>query len=259
MKTKFYFLIIISMITFNIKAQEQIVLFENGYLFRNNTFDTLQIFDKKSKNFEKRIILTRLKGTIKKRDGDTLFIKFWNISNDVGIEYNKKMKNGQIKYIDRTDNGKNYIYILKGEETSKSHFDIPYRFSQLMATNIPFRVLLKSGTLESDFLNANATFVWVRGTSRIFKSEFVEQRNRYLAYGPFLGLSSIDNPVTDKKEFGLNYGVNLMGGIQGLNIVVALGFQNGFKQETKNIQPYLGFGIGFKLFETFSPEIKNKE
>lgn len=145
----------------------------------------------------------------------------------------------------------------------KHHFDVPYRFSQLMATNIPFRVFIggsKPGNVESEFLNANVSLVCVKGATRIFESELVAARPRYWAWGPYLGLTAITNPEnTDRKEFGMNGGINLIGGIQGVNAVVALGAQSGFTKATNDVQWYFGFGVGFKIFELFSPEIKNKK
>lgn len=198
-------------------------------------------------------IFSKLKGVVKERNRDTLFVKFWNITQDAVLSQKTNI-------ITSAENDKDFAYVIKTWKGRKPHFDLPYKYGQLLATNIPFRILTKSGNVESDFLNANASYVFVWGKTRVFKSEFVENRNSYFAIGPFVGLSSIDNPIDDKKkEFGLNYGVNLVGGFRGLNLIVAYGFQNGFKTETKKNQPYLGFGIGFNLLETFSPEIKNKE
>lgn len=221
-----------------------------------------KIFITKEKNQDDRYVLKsiagKLKGIIKERSGDTLFIKFWDITN----ESDSFKTTGN--FVNENNNGKDFIFIIDSMKYDTSiwakgkFLDIPFRFNQFMATNLPFRVLTKSGNLESDFLNANIAYQFVSGSTRIFDSEFVEPRNRYFAYGPYLGLSSIDNPDTQKKEFGLNYGINAVVSKQGLNIIIAYGFQNGFKTGTKEVQPYLGFGIGFELVETFNPEIKTK-
>lgn len=282
MKKIIYFILLL-FYTSNSYAQQDFgfgYLFKKKYIENNGTFlilknikykdiDTLGSFEKDGVNYfikkpitgtkitpEEIAIRTKLKGIVKERNGDTLFIKFWNITNGIGI--GERTEKG-IKLIDSSYNKNNFAYKITKWNGKKLHFDLPYNFTQFMATNIPFRILTKTGNLESDFLNANASLVWVKGKTRIFKSELIKARNRYTAVGPFLGLSAIDNPIKDKKEFGINYGLNAMVGIQGLNFVIAYGFQNGFKTGTKEVQPYIGLGVGFKMFELFSPEIKDKE
>jgi hypothetical protein len=193
----------------------------------------------------------RLLGSITKRNEDSVFIKFWPIVNDPF----KDQKN----LVNTSSADSNFVYVIKKWKGSKAKFDFPFKFNQLMATNLPFRVLTKTGDLESEFLNANISLQHVRGSNRIYKSVLMSPRSRYYAVGPYVGLSAIDNPVTTKKEFGLNAGVNLVLGLQSLNLTVAYGFQKGFKTGTKDIQPYIGFGIGFDLLETFIPEIKSEE
>ncbi|MFD2585034.1 hypothetical protein ACFSR6_21230 [Pedobacter vanadiisoli] len=248
-------------ISFNqVNAQENV--FRSGFVFKKKYIDNTNISiykiseetdrttGKLTKKFEKKEIYNKLIGVIKERNKDSLFVHFWDITKNVSSTNN---------IITSEDNGSDYVIEVKKWNGNRSHLDLPYRFVQLMATNIPFRVLTKSGNLESEFLNANVSLVWVKGKTRLFKSEFVEPRNRYWALGPYFGLTAIDGSDTEKKQFGLNYGVNVMAGIQGINIIAAYGFQNGFKSDTKSIQPYFGFGIGFKLLEAFSPQIKNKD
>jgi len=248
-------------IAFN-QVRCQDITFNNGFIFKKTIIDNVnaciykineekdQETGKNIKQLERKEIYRKLIGTVKERHKDSLFINLWDITKDVSSGKN---------IITSKDNGSDYVIEIAKWSGIKPHFDLPYRFVQLMATNIPFRVLTKSGNLESEFLNANVSSVWVRGKTRIFKSEFVVPRNRYWAFGPYFGLTSIDGSEPEKKQFGLNYGVNIMFGIQGINIIGAYGFQNGFKADTKSLQPYFGFGIGFKLLDAFSPEIKNKD
>lgn len=223
----------------------------------NQTYITKD-YSIKVDTFPTKLIAFKLKGSIVARNEDSIFIKFWDITNDPSIYQDND------SFVNSANNGKDFVYKIDSAGWKESSFfrgkffDFPFRFTQFMATSLPFRVLTKSGNLESDFLNANIAYLAVAGHTRIFKSEFVKPRNRYFAFGPYLGLSSINNPVTTKKEFGLNYGLSIVCALQGFNITVAYGFQNGFQKETKEVQPYMGFGIGFKLLETFAPEIKSK-
>lgn len=252
-----------------------------------NSVDTVGFFEidnnktyiKKNKIINKNIysekqILSKLKGVVSQRNKDTLFIKFWNI--EIESDPVKGLRRDTI--VNSADNSSDFIYVidsLNGWKKSNAirvkktlpfigikkyggYFDVPFRFKELMATNLPFRILTRTGKLESNFLNANIAYLFVYGHTRIFKSEFIKNKNRFKALGPYLGLSSIDNPVNDKNEFGLNYGINAIWGFQSFNITLAYGWQNGFKKETKEIQPYFAIGIGFKLLENFTPEIKNK-
>jgi uncharacterized membrane protein len=283
MKTKLIFALIFSFLLTQLSAQSS--EFKFGYLFKEKmqdygTFkliketqqDTSKVIgsfvfsDGKKYNmvneFKKKVYIPKkikywAKGIITKKSGDSVYVNFWRVKDNVE---NKEVNNDN-DYLNYSNTGdkKNYVFVIDSVKYNNRFFDFPFRFWQLMATNIPFRVLTKSGALETDFLNVNATFLKVSGHTRLYKSKFVKQKNRYFAYGPFLGLSTIENTVTDKKEFGLNYGVNVIGSVHGLNLIAAYGWQYGFKEETKTAQPYLGFGIGFKLFETFNPEIKTSE
>ena len=234
------FIFTIFMLSLISMANAQDIEYEFGYLFNHKLndkvkiiltddsskvkTDTLGTFEQNgntvliTKKTEQKIssgkefkILSKLKGIIKERNKDTLFVKFWDIVDSVGIVKNKSNN------IDSTLNGKTFALKIKPNSwkttflSKGKHFDIPYRFGQLLATNIPFRVLTKSGTLESDFLNANISYARVFGITRIYKSEFVKPRNRYFAFGPYVGLSAIDNLLTSNKEFGINYGGNLIG------------------------------------------------
>lgn len=254
---KLVLIIIVFFINSLLHAQEG--LFKSGFIFKNDNFNEIYEITKNAKvNLKKRTIHSKLVGIITKRNEDTLFIKFWDITRDTNLPTDN---NSNI--ITSADNKKKFFFLLKSDDWSgkNCHFDIPYKFNQLIATNIPFRAILngsRKGEVEAEFLNANASFVMIRGSTRIFDNEFVKSRSRYWAWGPYLGLTAITNNESDKKEFGLNGGVNLMAGIQGLNTVLAFGAQRGFTSGTKDLEFYFGFGIGFKLFEMFSPEIKNK-
>ena len=187
---------------------------------------------------------------------DTLFINFWPI-----VKTTDKFRTDNT-VVSSANNEDDFVFVINTSywETHRN-LKISYRTWQFTATSLPFRVLAfrKAGNLESDFLNANVAFVKVFGVTKIYQSEFIETRNASFALGPYLGLSSIDNTLVARKEFGLNGGVNGVFALQSFNITTALGLQQGFREGTNKLQPYVGFGIGFKLVEFFAPEIKEKE
>lgn len=259
MKKRLLFILLVCIVPPCVYAQTGV--FKNGFVFGKGRFNLLHsVKESKTDTSVQRVIKNKLTGVIKERSEDTLFITFWRLIDNVGVG---EMVQG-IKVVDSADNKKEFYFLMKDRwKGTKHHFDVPYRLDQLIATNIPFRVFIggsKPGNVESEFLNANVAYVRVKGATRIFESELVAPRPRYWAWGPYLGLTAITNPEnTDKKEFGMNGGINLIGGIQGINGVVAFGAQSGFTRATNDVQWYFGFGIGFKIFELFSPEIKNKK
>jgi len=225
--------------------------------------------------YEPRAIKTQLKGVISSRNNDTLFINFWNITDSIGYK-NSTVLGRKVKLIDSVDNGNDFAFVVREEDwkqcivrfckkkyaLSYPHFDVPYHYGQLIATSIPFRVIKgddKKSKLESEFLNANVSYIWAWGITRFYKSEFVPPRNFCMVgIGPFFGLTAIDIDSNKKSSFGINYGLNVMAGLQNVNFVIAVGAQNGF-QKGAGFEPYIGFGIGYKLIgEIFSPEIKDK-
>lgn len=236
-----------------------------GYLFDKSFLNNgkLYVVNKKAPRAGRYTpidIASQLKGAITKRsrDGvnDSLFISFWPIVKEAATYTTNKA------VVNSTNNNDDFVFVI-----NTSYWDthrvlkIPYRTWQITATSLPFRVLAfrKAGNLESDFLNANVAYVKVFGTTKVYQSEFIETRNTSIAVGPYLGLSSIDNTLANRKEFGLNGGINAIYALQSFNITGAVGLQQGFREGTNELQPYFGFGIGFKLVEVFAPEIKEKE
>lgn len=260
MKKKILFTLLLCVVVHWAYAQTGV--FKSGFVFRKDRFNKLYGVKKDGKidTSQQRVIKNKLIGVVKERNEDTLSIVFWPLIDDEGLGQTVQ----GIKIIDSTDNKKKFYFLVKdGWKGKRRHFDVPYRFSQLIATNIPFRVFIggsKPGNVESEFLNANVSYVLVKGSLRIYESDLVAPRPRYWAFGPYLGLTAITNPdKTDRKEFGVNGGINLVAGTQGVNAVIALGAQSGFTRATNDMQWYFGLGIGFKIFELFSPEIKNKK
>lgn len=234
-------------------AQQEIKF---GYQFRPADFntDSNKLYIKKGDNYELRQFGQTLRGVISKRDKDTLFVSLWP-----GID----ASSSTIK-LDPSKGGDEDEYIILVKDWNPAHrkyksIDIPFKQQQFTATNIPFRVKFRdSVTLQSEFLNVNVTYLWMWGKTRFYQSKFVTERNRSFAIGPFLGLSTLENPATEKDEFGLNYGINMMFSVNKLHFVIAGGAENGFKKETKRLHPYIGFGMGFKLVEMFEPEIEKE-
>jgi hypothetical protein len=195
-----------------------------------------------------------LKGVITGRSGDTLKIRFWDILHNSITAPDPYYQSATI--INSQDNGREFLYIISSTEwIDDVKFKIPFRFRTITATNIPFRVGLKgSKKIKADFLNANVSYFWIWGQTKFYKKKYIKERDSYFGLGPFVGLSSIDDPSSDDDQFGASYGVNFIYSVYDLNLVLALGADNGFKRETNHFQPYLGFGIGFKIVEITSPK-----
>lgn len=243
----------------NIYAQE-FQEYQAGYLFKNALMGRGMFYfvdnSGTSQSFRPKGIHNKLKGIIVSRNKDTLFIKFWPI--DTAREAASLRANTLI--INSNLNDSDFVYVMSRYNWINNKFiDLPFRSLQLTATNLPFRVLASDGNLETDFLNANVAFIKIFGHTRMYKSEFVKFRNRYYGIGPYIGLTAIENMASGDKDWGLNYGLTNLFSFQNLNVTAAIGGQNGFNNNTKEAKLYFGFGIGFKLVEIFTPEIKNKD
>ena len=239
------------------------VVKDTSIIIKLNKTSTIQL--------EERTIGKSLKATITERNKDTLTVKFWYIDSIRNPDPYKD----SVNYI----NSKNYdsitIYVIKNWRTYFGlkffnykfgyHLikDIPFHQRQLTATSLPIRKNLdKEGNFQTDFtFNANLTYLFITGHSRLYKSSFVQPRNRFIGIGPYVGISSMDadSSKTPKKTLGLNFGGNLVLNAYNLNLVFAVGIEKGFTAYTKKTTPYFGIGIGFKLVDISTPEIKNSK
>lgn len=256
MKTKIIcFAMFLSCLSCNSLFAQQAYRF--GYRFHPNYFTGntgLELHVKSGNAYQRITFNFILKGTIDKRNGDTLHVGLWP---SLGLRNSQLVVDSTSTAHDST-----YIIIIRNWRIHRGKYEkakFPYRHTQLTATTIPFRVKFRdSTTYEGEFLNANITFLWVRGMTKIYRSKFVESRHRVWAFGPFVGLSELENPKTEKNEFAANIGGNLIYGTGKLNFVFALGGEFGFSRETRRFNPYIGFGFGFSLAEVFEPEIESE-
>jgi len=220
--------------------------------FKNKEFE---LFEKKGNSYEVRDFDFLLKGEIGSRKKDTFLINLWPRLSVLG--------NKLVVDTGGTAHDSDFILVVKKWAINNKGFKrikIPYRQWELTATNLPFRVKFRdSTTLEGEFLSFNITFLRVFGTTKIYESRFVKPRNTSIAIGPFIGLNKIENPESKKSEFALNLGGNLVYSLGKLNLVFAAGVEKGFKQGTKKLNPYIGFGLGFSLVDKFEPEIETKD
>jgi hypothetical protein len=227
-----------------------------GYLFRPKDFGDgkLELYYKEGETWKRRSLPGTLRGTIDKRSGDTLFVSMWPglDPSNAAIAFNNK--------VERKDD--EYMILVKDWNPQSRKYEaikIPFKQHQFTATNIPFRVKLRDSTVvQSEFLNINIAYLFIRGKNKIYESKFVKNRASSFGHGPFLGFSTIENPVTEKDEFGFNIGYNAVFSFGKLNFVIAAGTENGFTRHTRRLNPYVGFGFGFGLIELFDPEIKTE-
>jgi hypothetical protein len=227
-----------------------------GYCFRSKVFgdNKLELYLKEGETWTRKTFSTTLRGTIDKRSGDTLFVSMWPgldpSKSEIAIDNTKDRKDDEYMILVKNWNPNNRRY---------KSIKIPFKYQQFTATNIPFRVKLRDSTVvQSEFLNINVAYLFIRGKNKIFESKFVKNRARSFGHGPFLGFSTIENPVTEKDEFGFNVGYNAVFTFGKLNFVIAAGTENGFTGHTRKLNPYVGFGFGFGLIEMFDPEIEKE-
>jgi hypothetical protein len=241
------FLLFICVLTHQTNAQ---TYFRSKYIFKSSKF---QMFRKKSDDASKSIAdgQSRLVGNIISHKSDTLVIRFWDILNTT--KHPDRFQ-GASNSINSGDNGKDFYYQFSGNKMK-----VPFSFRMLAAANIPFKVGLKDDKVTADFLNFGVSHFWIRGRTKFYSNEFVPTRDRYVGIGPYVGLSSIDDPDSEDNQFGLSYGVNAIISAYDLNFVIAFGADTGFKSNTNSVQPYLGFGIGFKLLEITTPKDQSQD
>ena len=263
---KVFLIVILSLFCcFHLSAQQE---FSFGYRVKPQLFDkvpgsgndSLRLFVKVGENYEQRFFDNKLIAVIDKKNLDTLHVKFWP---NLTLSGSKLIpQNPNISTAPSVHDSSYIIHVGNWDLHKKKYRQVifPYRHKQLTATTIPFRIKFRdSTTYEGEFLNANVTYLWVRGITKIFESKLVKPRHHAWSFGPFLGLSEIENPENEKTEFAFNWGINGIFATGKLNLVLAIGAENGFSRATKKLNPYIGFGFGFSLAESFEPEIEVEE
>lgn len=154
------------------------------------------------------------------------------------------------------DPDNNYVFAIAKSKWSISkagnpYIDIPFVFTELTSTSLPFRVNLRNGDVTGEFLNANLALFRVWGKTRFYRSKFIDARDRYLGVGVYIGGSEIEEE--EKKLFGFNYGLNAIAAIYKVQIIVALGAESGISSKANKFNPYLGVGFGVSISDFFSP------
>jgi hypothetical protein len=214
--------------------------------------DTLSVFTYKPEiTYSKRTIGNKaLEGSIKLNESkDTLTITPWfvNQGNKLLLDTNKE----PVDINDEND------YLLAIADSSWDgrypHLDMPYTFQQLTATNLPLRYNLKNSQFQADFLNINLAYFWINGTTRFFKSRFVEQRNRYWGIGPYIGGSTVTEDESKRSLFGLNYGANAIFSVYTVSLILAVGAETVISSTQNKFNPYVGLGLGLKLGDVYGP------
>lgn len=196
-----------------------------------------------------------LRGVIKERNGDTLFINFWRFNKDY-------LKNDN-SYVNSNDSAETFILVINKWERSRRGnqiIDIPYRNRQFIAANYPVRVNPVDGRVQSGLENASISYMLVFGKARIYKSDFIEPRCRFWGFGPMLGVGTRTREDDDDKEdITMTGGLSITGSMYGVKLLVALGAERGFNKKSNKITPFIGFGFGIDIYSVVNPEIKRKE
>lgn len=160
------------------------------------------------------------------------------------------------------NNDAEYMFVLSSDEYDLTwkgypYISIPYQFRQLTATNIPFIYNLTTEKFTANLLNANLTYLWLLGHTRYYKSKFVTAKNWYYGAGPFAGFNIYEVSDSDEKKVGLNAGINGTISFYNFNFLLAAGAQKKFDTAEDKVELYIGFGIGFKLIDVFTPNGKD--
>lgn len=243
---------------FLIQEKSKKVIKQTGYLEKSLEKILAEVDSGYQELTQKKNIDTSksLVGIIKERNKDSLFIHFW---------YIKKPKPGAVKvnpeFVNFDDNDSLFVLHISTWRTSaRGNYirDIPYRNTQITGVNFPIRANLADGSIETGFTNAAITVTRIRGKARIYKSDFLEPRFRYWGYGLMFGVGSRKDR-NDKEEFSINYGISLTSSIYGVKLMLAGGYENGFKNTSKKASPFIGVGFGLDIYSLVNPEIKNKE
>lgn len=154
------------------------------------------------------------------------------------------------------DNSEYFLVIDWPKNKICKYFILPlgYRHGQFAVTSLPFRISLKTGELENNFLNANLTYLFMFGKTRFYKSKFLDPRNNYWGIGPYIGASTIKDGTTE--YFGFNYGLNGIRSIKNIDLTLAIGAESSFKTKATDFNPYIALGIGIKLIDVYTPDNK---
>jgi hypothetical protein len=231
----------------------------------DNCKDTLSLFAYSHDSIAQRKLNANASCDIKKT-ADTLFLSFWYFKGNREVNrYNFIIKTSFYKSKANTDerlrdknsaapvpiNSDNGYYILLNDETLKS-LSIRHRQSQLTAISLPFRVNLKNGDFQSNFLNVNASFNLLWGRTRFYRSKFLRPRNYVGGIGPYLGFGAAGNN-SNSRVFALNYGLDFIFSLYNFQIIPALGLESRFDTSKNFFTPYVGVGLGFKLADLAQP------
>lgn len=216
----------------------------------------------------KREIANSLKGDMTlSKDGDTIFIKFWDITYP-------DRQNSQTTNIRSYDNGSLFAYKITDDTK------IGFYGHGMTKITIPFRYRITADPdLEADFLNLGGTMMWYYGRSELFNPiENKINRDLFFAFGAFVAFSGteLDSSSTngylakgEKKNIAtFSYGIDIAFGINKFTILCALGFDNGIGRTASHwdqnnfthgaLHPWIGFGIGYGILE-FKNKNKSQE
>jgi hypothetical protein len=201
----------------------------------------------------------RLKGYIESRSNDSLNISFWHIDPATDQFINST------SYINSSDSGNSILYKMNIDFLYSRKFSVPFHANVILASTIPFRYRIGgSDGLDADFLNVGVSALHIWGKTKFFKQDHIKPRFIYWGMGGFVGFSQLKldstntKPHLDTNMGTISYGFNVVGSVQDISILVALGFENaigtGAGSWTNNsfnggTHPWIGFGFGFKLID----------
>lgn len=212
-----------------------------GYVLQpDGTKYSLHVYTAK-RIYKPRKIGGKIKGRIDYRDGDTLFIHFWNYTN-------KNFRDTSV--INYNDNGKTFTFYL--DSTVRKGIRIPFHFFSFNATNLSTKYDLSTKKMNENFLNVNISFMYVPyGFTRIFKNQDISPRDFYIAAGPYGGVTNLPS-TDDYSHYGFTYGACIGIKLLTFNLIASYGVEVGDGTSSTTTHTYLGFGFGFNLLSLSS-------
>jgi hypothetical protein len=264
-----YLYLIVVFITISLSALSQST-FRYSNKFSNSKFSSLLGGEKYDKT---EYIASSLKGYITKlsEDKDTMFIEFWSIT-DTTKESDHYFNNPDT--INACNNGETFAYIVPEDKNSIS---VPFSAWVASPVSIPLRYRLKSKSdLEADFLTAGFNWMRIWGKTKFYRQAQIDSRQNYWGGGFFAAISQqkVDSSNTrgvveeEHNVAAISYGINVVKSWNTFNVTLAFGCDNAIGYYAQHweennfkygFRPWIGFGVGFKLFELGLKDTNSKD
>ncbi|WP_428067485.1 hypothetical protein [Chryseobacterium gambrini] len=262
MKTKFYFFIVISMITFNIKAQEELTKdyseYPNGYRFKEGARDFIIYRDNNLKIdlSQHKIINSSVRfKLLNETTRDLQGIKYVLIA----IPTITKSKTTNNDYIDSLDSGKSFW--IKETDLKEENIDVNYqKWSQNFISGIltaPFKYRFggsNESLIDGDF-NIASFLGWKIRVTQIrsyYFIPFIFGGVTTLKYNSANNFKITDSSVEENGN-GFTYGGGFSVRLGNISPGIIIGYDRGTRNMGSgfiyNNKPWLSFSLNYDFFK----------